>query len=236
MHLPFLQKPINGEDECMMNAGNKRPLLLVLTLVILLCGAMALGNTFATQVNKSDSYDGQYVANGDNTLNYNISLTYHTMDNNTTELPFLTSAPFASATWCPGYTKVVYLTVKNNEAFPVECILTIDDGNSELGKVMSYAVIKNPASSYSDWGTFKTAEGCVVGHLSDENPTVFDYPAALPLTAGNTQTYALAIHMDEEANNTHQKLKMEMSFNLTINADYSSGFNPNATTDETTTN
>ena len=206
----------------MMNAGNKRLILLLLALSMLVCGVMALGSTFATQVNKSDGLDKQYIANNDNNLNYKINLTYHTIEDETPK-PFLTSAPFTSAPWCPGYTKVVYLTIKNNEAFPVECILTIDDGDSELGKVMSYAVISSPASSYSSWGTFKTDAGSNAGHLSDNNPTVFNYPATSPLAAGQTATYALAIHMDEEANNTYQELKMNMKFNLVLNADYPTG-------------
>ena len=230
---PFAQ-PHGLEDERMMNAGNKRLILLLLALSMLVCGVMALGSTFATQVNKSDGLDKQYIANNDNNLNYKINLTYHTIEDETPK-PFLTSAPFTSAPWCPGYTKVVYLTIKNNEAFPVECILTIDDGDSELGKVMSYAVIDTPDASYNNWDDFKK-DVDRAGHLADENPTVFNYPATSPLTAGQTATYALAIHMDEEANNTHQNQTMNMTFKLKINADYSTGYDPNANTNDTNTN
>ena len=223
------------EDERMRNAGNKRLVLLLLTLAMLACGVMALGGTFAAQVNKSDGLNEQYIANNDNNLNYNIALTYHTLDNDT-EQPFLTSAPFSHTPWCPGYTKLIYLTIKNNEAFPVECILTIDDGNSKLGEVMSYAVVHNPATSYSSWSAFKTSEGCIVGHLSDANPTVFNYPANSPLAAGQTATYALAIHMDEDASNDYQKLTMDMKFKLVLNADYSTGYDPNDNMGDTKSN
>lgn len=203
----------------MKNAGNKRLMLLLLALAMLICGVM--GSTFATQVNKSDGQDNRYVDNNDNGLDYQIDLTYHTLDN-AIQHSFLTATPFASAPWCPGYTKVVYLSIKNNEDFPVECTLTINADNKKLGQVMAYAVIKNPAASYSNWGAFKEAS-LSKGYLADENPTVFNIPATAPLTAGGAEEYALAIHMDETASNTYQDETMNMTFKLEINADYASG-------------
>ena len=215
----------------MMNAGNRKPLLPLLILAIILCGAMALGSTFATGVNKSGSRDDLYLAN--NQLDYSVTLAYNKGTGNYYE-SLLSSSPFADVVWCPGYTDIVYLKLTNQEKFPVTCELDIVVDESSFGDQMSYAVIyglqPGMENHPSNWADFRSKAN-IVDTLIKKSPqkaSTYKITKEVLVAPGDSSSryYALAIHMDEKASNTYQGQSMKLSFNLRVNADFEHGATP----------
>ena len=216
----------------MMNAGNRKPLLPLLILAIILCGAMALGSTFATGVNKSDSLDDRYLANTQ--LDYDVSLAYYDKAQKGYSKSLLSSSPFTDVVWCPGYTDIVYLKLTNEEAFPVTCELDIVVDESGLDDKMSYAVIyglqPEMENQPSNWAAF-SAKANIVDTLIKKSPqkaSTYKITKEVLVAPGDSGSryYALAIHMDEKASNTYQGQSMKLSFNLRVNADFEHGATP----------
>ena len=196
----------------MKNAGNKRPILILLALAIILFSGMALGSTFASQVNKTDRQletpDGKYnvVVKYHDGTGYNKSL-----DNKT---PVLTK----DIIWCPGYTKIVYFQLANKEAFPVECTLTMTAKESDLNQALTYAVLgnlqPNSANHPKSWKEV-TAEK---SQLKARESVAIIKEATL---VGDGKQYcAIAIHMDENAGNQYLNKSVDIDFQLVINANY----------------
>ena len=198
----------------MKNAGNKRPILILLALAIILFSGMALGSTFASQVNKTDGQEQLNAADG----KYKVVVKYHdgsgynvTLSNDT---PVLTD----DIIWCPGYTKIVYFQLSSNEAFPVECTLKMTAADSELNKVLTYAVLGElkPKDSNHPQSWKEVAAEKV--QLTTKPVTILK---EVTLTGANDLKYcAVAIHMDENAGNQYLNKSVDIDFQLVINANY----------------
>lgn len=217
----------------MTNAGNKKLLAVLLALTLLACSVMALGSTFATQV-KYEGKEESLAGNG--ALDYKVDLQFYAPDGETQYQNFLTTSPLNGTVWCPGYTKIVYLKVTNNENFPVDCELGLTVDKNGFGETLKYAVIyglkPNAEESPSDWKAFYN-EAHVNGTLKvQDNLTDRDYShivfdrVALATGDAASHYFALAIHMDENATNQYQNAELELTFNFRVNADYETGVNP----------
>ena len=201
----------------MMNAGHKRLKLLLLTLAILACGVMVLGGTFATQV----------TLTGDKTTlppetRFDVTVLYH--DGTNYKLSMLDDAAVftQNVPWCPGYTKLVYFAVQNHEAFPVQCMMKLNAGTSNLSDVLEYAVLTDVTPN-SDNRPTKWADITTEKQLQKGLNPVFD---SLVLGSKNVKYYALAVHMKENAGNQYQKQSMSLEFQFTVNANYAPGETP----------
>lgn len=207
----------------MTNAGNKKLLVVLLALALFACSVMALGSTFATQV----KYEGEEVSlAGNGMLDYKVDIQFYTPEGNK---DFLKVSPLNGTVWCPGYTKIVYLKVTNNEAFPVDCELGMTVDQSGFGETLKYAVIyglkPNAEDHPSDWNAFYDNAN-VKGTLKvqdkldskDYSHTVFDR-AVFASSETNSQYFALAIHMDENATNQYQNAELDLTFHFRVNAD-----------------
>ena len=210
----------------MMNAGNGKPLLPLLILAIILCGAMALGGTMAS-INYVDKNLEPRETLSPNDNRYRVSLHYY--DNGVFSKSLLDEPVFTNnVPWCPGYTEIVYLNVTNNEAFPVECTLNMDVGQSALNSVMEYSLLGSihPASDGrpTSWGHIENStEKWTVKKLNKGLHEIFK---DLTLQPGQTEYYALAVHMDENATNSHQGKAMSIDFKFSVNANYMPNENP----------
>lgn len=209
----------------MKNAGNKRPILILLALAILLFGGMALGSTFASQVDKESTPQKFLPAESDD---YKVFVKYHDGKNYDggrysnvlgPETPVFTR----DIIWCPGYTKIVYLELSSEEAFPVECTLTMTAEDGLLNDVLDYTLLgalkPNDVNHPRSWKEVATPKL----PLTTEPITIID---AVTLDGSAPQYYAIAIHMDETAGNQYRDQTLNINFQLVINANYKPGETP----------
>ena len=202
----------------MRNAGNKKLLAVLLALTLLACSVMALGSTLASQVDQTkgtgESVDGSY----------DVSVTYCDTGVEYSKI-FLTETAFTkNVPWCPGYTKVIYLKVENNESFPMECTLDFEVVQNGFDNMMTYAVIAlnsdpmvSDALRPSSWTNFLTAASGEKS-LQTSNPHyIFNEVSFL---ASDTRYYAIAFHMSENTTNAYQNKQLEMKFNFRVDSLY----------------
>lgn len=211
----------------MRNAGNKRLVLLLLTLAMLACGVMALGGTFANQdsidrISDKTKEEIVYDANS-NVLKYGVSVTYsEKLDGTYNDL--FNGKPFENTLWCPGYTKVIYIKVQNDEKFPVECTLDLKITKNDFGNMMAYAVIspdeENKLPKPTNWYEFMTHERAKSSSLLSQKNNVFD---KVYVAAEAYKTYALAMHMEDQAGNEYKKAQLAMKFDFRVDANYEPG-------------
>lgn len=206
----------------MRNAGNKKLRLVLLALALLSLSVVALGGTFANQV-IYDELKGDFSENS--TLDYKVDVKYYDSAKQSYTEDLLTSSVFDSTLWCPGYTKIVYLKITNNEAFPVDCTLNMTVNETGFDDTLRYAIINEnlkaeDAEHPKNWKDFAVDNSFL---LSKTTHTLIDKK-----TFGNndSQYYALAIHMDENATNQYQNQKLDMTFNFSVNANYKTGETP----------
>ena len=209
----------------MMNSGNRKPLLPLLILAIILCGAMALGSTFASGVLRNledETGIEKVIANGQDALEYKVDILYS--DNH-----LLESNPFENTIWCPGYTEVVSGTIVNHEAFPIECTLNLLVSENQFTPVMEYASLKPSTTAltqHSNWDSFRGAS-LNANTLQEGSYPLFTRVLVLP---DNPVNYAFAIHMDTNASNQNQDKSMKLGFEFVVEANYKHGDDPKTTT------
>lgn len=197
---------------------SKKLVLLMIALAILCVGFIALSGTFATQV----SYDSEMKELSEK--DFYVDLMHLSGDTYTTLLGDGSQAFPDSSFWCPGRSEILYLKVVNNEAFPVDCTLTLDVNNSGFDDVLRYAVINDQLipgdhSHPTSWTEFVSrTDGAKV--LKEAVHEIMPQT----LLAPNSEVYlALCIHMDENASSDYQNKTLLMNFALRTNANYQPG-------------
>lgn len=204
----------------MMNAGNKRLILLLLALSMLVCGV--IGGTLAL----NDTPDE---------MKYDVNVLCYNTEEGKYNLPLWGAnayKPFSDVLWCPGYTKIVYLKVINNEAFAVKYSLDLVVESTEFGQTMEYAVIhsdlKAPNATHpTSWTEFAGNNSSVLSKgtyplLPAPTKTIETTDSTTietNLAAGAFEYVALAIHMDEDANNDYKNKQMKLNFKLVVEAE-----------------
>lgn len=127
--------------------------------------------------------------------------------------------------WEPGKTEVVLLQVKNNAslAFNYNIVLNVKNANEDaantakLEEVLSYAILPDVtaeaynSASVTSWDDIQKFKGAEVGAVP-----VGKITAALngALEKGESDYFALAIHMDEEAGNEYQGAALDIDVNV----------------------
>ena len=204
--------------------------VLLMALVLLVCGTMALGGTFATSLNLA----GTETTLPPNSPSYNIDVKYHANGSYSTSLLSNGAIFTKDVPWCPGYTKIVYLEVTNNEAFPVKCSLNMNVKTTGFGNSLKYAVIplnlKAADVDHPDnWEDFENQANGSTVLKQDYNYIFNDLYLSFPTTENandNTKHFALAIHMDEETPNHYQGKKLEMNFEFRVNTNWTPDAHP----------
>lgn len=218
----------------MTNAGNKKLLALLVTLVLLAAGLIAMGSTFAGQVNYDD--DMVVLNTNKNVMTYKVDIECYdpsATGNDPYVLSLMTNADVFTGNnvyWCPGKTEIVYLRITNNEKFPIDCSLDMNVEESGFDNVLSYAVIPEDLKTGTvthpaNWREFMgaaTVNGTLTVGSEDKN-LLFENA---PIEAGGVRYYAVAMHMDEKATSEYQGKTLEMTFDFRVNANYETGDTP----------
>lgn len=205
----------------MTKSVNKRLLILLAAFVLVLGGMWALRGTFASMVNYSGNKE-ELTGN-----RYAVELQYWNSSDYVSLLGDNAQQPFTDGSaMCPGRSEIAYLQLTNNEKFPIDTILSLDVASSGFDSTISYAVLEgdwvNNPDHPASWSKFAAqANGSKVLSVAKH-----ELLKLKPLAAGETRCLAVCIHMDESATSAYQNKRMEMKFDLRMNADYEPGVVP----------
>ena len=179
----------------MTNRTTKRALLSSV-MALLLCFTMLLGTTFAWFTDSAVSANNKITAG---TLDVEL---YQWTDATTATAISESKAPVfdANILWEPGYTSVVYLSIKNNGSLALKYTVAIEVtqvSDHNLAEVMEYAV--TPDAKYGDVTSW-AGNGSKIENAPGTNKTGY---ADIELAPGAEHFFALSIHMLEEAGNEY---------------------------------
>ncbi len=204
---------------------------LLLTAIVLML-VMAVGGVFASQVMRT----GDAPEADTDTANMSYKVTLQSgLDNAKTDA--IKNGVFTSSTaWCPGRTEIAYLTLTNNEFFPVEVDLSLVHINNGFDSYLDYALLlpgqtlKPHQHNAENWNAFETL--AVANGAASKLPTSGTLPLLTDktLNSGESYTFAFAIHMDEGTPDEYQNKSMYFEFGLTVTADYETGVDPTKVT------
>lgn len=205
----------------MTKSVNKRLLILLAAFVLVLGGMWALRGTFASMVNYNDA---EQKLEGER---YNMALQYWNGSEYVSLLGDNAQQPFTDGSaMCPGRSEIAYLRLTNNEEFPIDTTLSLDVTASGFDNTISYAVLEgdwvNNQERPASWSDFAArANGSKVLSVDKHELQKLE-----PLPARETRWLAVCIHMDESATSAYQNQRMEMKFDLRMNANYKPGEDP----------
>ena len=172
----------------MTNKSTKRALISSV-LALALCFAMLLGTTFAWFTDSATS-KGNIIKTG----NLDVEL----MAWNGTSYEAVNGAVIDSDNWEPGATEVVYLAIANKGTLDLKYKVALDvyGISKNLHEVMEYAITADatPSNPVGDW-----TNGVAVN--PGRNATEAN---GVTLPAGQTNYFALSVHMDENAGNAYE--------------------------------
>ena len=197
--------------------------VLVLALMLVCAGVILLGNTFANGVDYTKTPQTAVEAD----KNYNINLNSYNKQGLTANI-IQNGVENASANftegmfWCPGRTEIIYLELKNNEAFPTSNTLSLNISDSTLKNVLSYAVnlgMKATDDLPDNWKAFLD-KATTSGDFANGPYTLANQ---LHLAKDESVYIAVAIHMDENAGNAYQNQTMNLQFTLQTDANFTPG-------------
>ena len=182
----------------MTNRTTKRALLSSV-MALLLCFTMLLGTTFAWFTDSAVSANNKITAG---TLDVDL---YKWSDATTaTEITENKEPVFdSSIIWEPGYTSVVYLSIKNNGSLALKYTVAIEVTQvsyHNLAEVMEYAVTAD--ATYGTVRSWDANNGTEFENAPGMNKTNREDVELLP---GEEHFFALSIHMLEEAGNEYME-------------------------------
>ena len=205
----------------MTKRRSKKQALMASILSLVLCVSMLLGTTMAWFTDTVTN-SGNRIEAG--TLKVKLlrhdGSEYQDISDGTGDI-FITNADddtyvegrFNGTLWEPNKTEIVYLAVENagNLALNYNIILNVTNANADsantaaLDKVMSYAVVSgleaSSGSTINSWKDIQALNNVQTGDVPVGETVVAKNGA---LTADNTDYFALAVHMDENAGNEYQ--------------------------------
>ena len=181
----------------MTNTKSIKSALLSSVLALFICFAMLLGTTFAWFTDSAVSANNKITSG---TLDVEL---YKWTDANTATAISENQSPVfdSDIIWEPGYTSVVYLSIKNNGSLTLKykvaiAVTSVSDHN--LADVMEYIV--TPDAKYGDVDAW-AGNGNKIENAPGINET--DYQD-IELAPGAEHFFALSIHMlEEEATNEY---------------------------------
>ena len=197
----------------MANSKATKKALLGSVVALLLCFTMLMGATFAWFTDNVSS-TGNRIQAGD----LEVDLVMDKLDG----AGYVSIADgigdiFSEATgnginWEPGKTEVVYLGVKNNGSLALKynILLDIVDGNPGLIGSLEFAIIDGATSAdvFANWDEVKAASNgqtgnVLAGQIVAAQGGVLD-EIALSNEEFETDYFALAVHMKEDAGNEYE--------------------------------
>ncbi|MBE6966323.1 MAG: hypothetical protein E7441_09865 [Ruminococcaceae bacterium] len=209
----------------MANSKATKKALFMSMLSLLLCFTMLMGATFAWFTDTVQSTENKIQAgNLDVQLLMHNGTEYVDISESTTpifgdESSLIAQNNPADTLWEPGKTQIVYLGVRNNGSLALKYNILLDivseatgTDKKPLAEALEYAIIDEKeyaANAYSNWNAVKdaaTATGDLpVGKgIPTAQNGVLDEIAYDSTKTGETDYFALAIHMKEDAGNEYQ--------------------------------
>ena len=197
----------------MTNLKTTKRALFSSVIALLVCFTMLLGTTFAWFTDSVTSAGNKIVAG---TLDVQLLMdadldgTYDDISNSTSPIfgeGSIAQNNNAETLWEPGKTQVAYLAIKNNGNLDLKYTvgLNVQNVSKDLYEVMEYAIVPD-ADANNQVTAWNGGNSVVVGTQSGSGD--------VELKVGETQYFALAIHMDELAGNEYKG--GEVNFDLTV--------------------
>lgn len=181
----------------MTNAKSTKRALLLSVTALFLCFAMLVGTTYAW-------FTDSAISSGNKIKSGTLDVELYKWTDAATKTPISSSkAPVfdADIVWEPGYTEVVYLSIKNNGTLTLKYKVAIDVtaiSEENLAEVMEYAI--TPDAKYGDV-TAWAGNGTKIENAPGINPTNYE---DIELAPGAEHFFALSVHMLEEAGNEYK--------------------------------
>lgn len=186
--------------------------LLASGLSLLICAALLVGTTFAWFTD-SVANKGNRIQAGtldiDLLMDRNLDGTYDVISDGTGDL--FSQATGNGILWEPGKTEIVYLAVRNNGSLALNYNILLNVEDAGLANALEYAVIDNAQAAdlteVENWAQLKQFAGVQTGRLTAgqivaaPNGTLDEI--AHTGQQNETDYFALAVHMDEQAGNEY---------------------------------
>ena len=200
----------------MTSSKNTKRALLASVLSVALCCAMLIGSTFAWFTD-SVTNTGNRIQAG----NLEIDLLMDKQDGNgyvsiaDGEGDIFDEAEIAQNSnktlWEPGKTQIVYLGVQNKGSLALKYNILLDVTDNGLAGALEYAVLDGAQASdlagVTDWEALKAMEGAQTGDIAAGRTTAAPNGCLDEIANGTkdeTDYFALAVHMKEDAGNEYQ--------------------------------
>ena len=200
----------------MTSSKSTKRALLSSAFAILMCVVMLIGTTFAWFTD-SVTNTGNRIQAG----NLEIDLLMDKEENGTYtsiaggEGDIFKEAQFAQNSnetlWEPGKTQIVYLGVQNKGSLALKYNILLDVTDNGLAGALEYAVLDgaraDDLAGVTDWEALKAMEGAQTGDIK-AGRTIAAPNGCLDEIANDTKDetdyFALAVHMKEDAGNEYQ--------------------------------
>lgn len=200
----------------MKKKQNNKRMLLMSIMSLLLCVTMLMGSTLAWFTDTVTSTENRIQAG-----NLAIDLLMDkTEDGNYVSIRNGSGDIFSEATgngilWEPGKTEIVYLQVHNKGNLAVKYNIALAIEDTGLAGALEYAVLDGAKAAdlaaASKWTDITTYPGVLVDKLPTND--VLAAPNG-KLLAGNSDFFALAVHMKEDAGNEYQGKSISIDLTL----------------------
>ena len=185
----------------MTNLKLTKRTLISSAIALFLCFAMLIGTTLAWFTDSVESTNNKIVAGTLDIELYQWNGDVTDGRENATAISTSSAPVFPDdILWEPGYTHVVYLSIKNEGSLALKYKVALEVtsvSEESLLDVMSYAITPdakyNTVSAWAGNGTYINA-----GYNEDANAQ------DIALLPGEEHFFALSVHMDEDAGNEYQ--------------------------------
>ncbi len=216
----------------MTNSKTTKRALLTSVMALVLCFAMLTGTTFAWFTDTETSSGNKIVAG-----NLNVDLLMYTADQNTDDgyssIAKSTKPIFgegsiaqdnnAETLWEPGKTQVAFLAIRNIGNLALKYNVIVDVTDNGLIGALEYAIVPVKADANTDLSTYTWET--IKNQASDKGDLAAGKTIAAPKgcldeikggVQNETDYFALAIHMKEEAGNEYKEKSVVID--ITVNA------------------
>ena len=145
---------------------------------------------------KKNGQDSSVIVSG----NANVELNYYAASG---EYEELTDGVLFGGEWAPDTAQTVYLQIKNDSEYHIQCMLTLSADMGEMDGAFEYAAIEGAQANgtYLTWKDFAATQGVRDLHDGMNALNGQEYLYVAP----NASAYvAFAVHMREESGNEYQ--------------------------------
>ena len=222
----------------MSNSKMTRRALLTSVVALMLCFAMLTGTTFAWFTDQETSGNNKIVAGN---LDVQLLMLDVTTDNYIDigansdpifgdENSLIAQNKNLDTLWEPGKTQIAYLAIRNAGNLAIKYDVTVNVEDNGLIGALEYAIVPMDGAATSvtvlgaNWTDIKALPGVSTGDLAAGTTMAAEKGCLDEIrngTVDETDYFALAIHMKEEADNTYmsddQHVK-SVEIDITVNA------------------